>query len=73
MSTSSSPTQTPSRTSSITLSEPSSPAPSKSAPAAVLLSAFKKPFQGWSRELMRARDDDDDDYNFVSGLRRGDR
>jgi hypothetical protein len=22
-------------------------------------------------ELMRARDDDDDDYNFASGLRRG--
>ncbi|KAH8727998.1 hypothetical protein GQ44DRAFT_609981 [Phaeosphaeriaceae sp. PMI808] len=33
--------------------------------------AFKKPFQGWSKELLRARDDDDDDYNFTSGLRRG--
>ncbi|KAF2026756.1 hypothetical protein EK21DRAFT_103018 [Setomelanomma holmii] len=36
-----------------------------------LKSAIKKPFQGWSKELLRARDDDDDDYNFASGLRRG--
>ncbi|OAL04821.1 hypothetical protein IQ06DRAFT_290838 [Phaeosphaeriaceae sp. SRC1lsM3a] len=36
-----------------------------------LKTTLKKPFQGWSRELLRARDDDDDDYNFASGLRRG--
>ncbi|KAF1927097.1 uncharacterized protein M421DRAFT_6300 [Didymella exigua CBS 183.55] len=33
--------------------------------------ALKKPFQGWSRELLRARNNDDDDYNFASGMRRG--
>ncbi|KAF2845915.1 hypothetical protein T440DRAFT_406813 [Plenodomus tracheiphilus IPT5] len=33
--------------------------------------ALKKPFQGWSMDLMRARDDDDDDYNFACGARRG--
>ncbi|CAN9093832.1 unnamed protein product [Alternaria alternata] len=36
-----------------------------------LRAALKKPFQGWSKELLRARDDDDDDYNFSSGMRRG--
>lgn len=36
-----------------------------------LISVLKKPFQGWSKELLRARDDDDDDYNFASGMRRG--
>ena len=36
-----------------------------------LKSTLKKPFQGWSKELLRARDDDDDDYNFASGYRRG--
>ncbi|KAH7401197.1 hypothetical protein BKA66DRAFT_405643 [Pyrenochaeta sp. MPI-SDFR-AT-0127] len=36
-----------------------------------LRSALKKPFQGWSKDLLRARDDDDDDYNFASGARRG--
>jgi hypothetical protein len=35
------------------------------------MAAFKKPFQGWSKELLRARDNDDDDYNFASGMRRG--
>jgi hypothetical protein len=35
------------------------------------IAALKKPFQGWSKELLRARDDDDDDYNFASGMRRG--
>ena len=35
------------------------------------MAALKKPFQGWSKELLRARDDDDDDYNFASGMRRG--
>lgn len=35
------------------------------------MSVLKKPFQGWSKELLRARDDDDDDYNFASGMRRG--
>lgn len=36
-----------------------------------LKTALKKPFQGWSKDLLRARDDDDDDYNFTSGARRG--
>ncbi|KAL6156896.1 hypothetical protein ACJQWK_06301 [Exserohilum turcicum] len=36
-----------------------------------LRSALKKPFQGWSKDLLRARDNDDDDYNFSSGMRRG--
>lgn len=35
------------------------------------MSVLRKPFQGWSKELLRARDDDDDDYNFASGMRRG--
>jgi hypothetical protein len=35
------------------------------------MAALKKPFQGWSKELLRARDHDDDDYNFSSGTRRG--
>lgn len=35
------------------------------------MAALKKPFQGWSKELLRARDNDDDDYNFASGMRRG--
>jgi hypothetical protein len=35
------------------------------------MAALKKPFQGWSKELLRARDHDDDDYNFSSGMRRG--
>ncbi|EUC45640.1 hypothetical protein COCMIDRAFT_95001 [Bipolaris oryzae ATCC 44560] len=39
--------------------------------ASSLRSALKKPFQGWSKELLRARDNDDDDYNFSSGMRRG--
>ncbi|KAF1938919.1 hypothetical protein EJ02DRAFT_307884, partial [Clathrospora elynae] len=39
--------------------------------AASLKSALKKPFQGWSKQLLRARDTDDDDYNFTSGARRG--
>jgi hypothetical protein len=29
-----------------------------------LVSAIKKPFQGWSWKLMAAKDDLDDDYNF---------
>lgn len=29
-----------------------------------LVSTLKKPFQGWSRELLAARDGLDDDYNF---------
>jgi hypothetical protein len=36
-----------------------------------LRAALRKPFQGWSKELLRARDNDDDDYNFSSGIRRG--
>jgi hypothetical protein len=38
---------------------------------ASLKTALKKPFQGWSKDLLRARDDDDDNYNFASGARRG--
>ncbi|KAF1844262.1 uncharacterized protein K460DRAFT_288330 [Cucurbitaria berberidis CBS 394.84] len=37
----------------------------------LLKSALKKPFQGWSKDLLRAKDNDDDDYNFTSGARRG--
>ncbi|KAF1835878.1 hypothetical protein BDW02DRAFT_495030 [Decorospora gaudefroyi] len=33
--------------------------------------ALKKPFQGWSKDLLRARDNDDDEYNFSSGSCRG--
>ncbi|KAJ4410122.1 hypothetical protein N0V91_002131 [Didymella pomorum] len=35
------------------------------------MAALKKPFQGWSKEQLRARDNDEDDYNFASGMRRG--
>ncbi|EMD94702.1 hypothetical protein COCC4DRAFT_33915 [Bipolaris maydis ATCC 48331] len=61
------------RSSSVTLT----PRPSSSSvqhhalSASSLRSALKKPFQGWSKELLRARDNDDDDYNFSSGMRRG--
>ncbi|KAF2010813.1 hypothetical protein BU24DRAFT_427014 [Aaosphaeria arxii CBS 175.79] len=34
-----------------------------------LVAALKKPFQGWSKELLAARDGLDDDYNFASGRR----
>lgn len=44
---------------------------SRKSPTSALMAALKKPFQGWSRELMRARDHDDDDYNFAGGRRRG--
>jgi hypothetical protein len=33
--------------------------------------ALKRPFQGWSKDLLAARDGLDDDYNFTSGRRRG--
>jgi hypothetical protein len=59
-----------SRASSITAPE-HSPSKTHSNGAFSLKSTLMKPFQGWSMELMRARDDDDDDYNFASGLRRG--
>lgn len=36
-----------------------------------LMAALKKPFQGWSKELLPARANDDEDYNFTSGPRRG--
>ncbi|KAH9869965.1 hypothetical protein J1614_006886 [Plenodomus biglobosus] len=36
-----------------------------------LKAALKKPFQGWSMDLMRAKDDDDDHYNFASSAPRG--
>ncbi|QRC91624.1 hypothetical protein JI435_018520, partial [Parastagonospora nodorum SN15] len=44
---------------------------SRSQRSCALIAALKKPFQGWSKELLRARDHDDDDYNFASGRRRG--
>ncbi|KAF2120017.1 hypothetical protein BDV96DRAFT_566552 [Lophiotrema nucula] len=43
----------------------------KSLHHSVIKSALKKPFQGWSKDLLAARDDLDDDYNFASGARRG--
>jgi hypothetical protein len=48
-----------------------SPNPTHSLKTFSLKAALKKPFQGWSRDLLRARDNDDDDYNFASGPRRG--
>ncbi|PSN74864.1 hypothetical protein BS50DRAFT_567632 [Corynespora cassiicola Philippines] len=36
-----------------------------------LKSALKKPFQGWTKEALWAREGLDDDYNFTSGKRRG--
>lgn len=33
--------------------------------------SLKTLFKGWSADLLRARDDLDDDYNFASGVRRG--
>jgi hypothetical protein len=61
------------RASSITATPGYSPAASRStSPSSLsIMSTLKKPFQGWSKELLRARDDDDDDYNFASGKRRG--
>jgi hypothetical protein len=38
---------------------------------ASLLSALKKPFQGWSRDLLAAKNDLDDVYNFPHTPRRG--
>ena len=35
------------------------------------LLSLKHLFKNWSPDLLRARDDDDDDYNFASGRRRG--
>ncbi|KAF2649806.1 hypothetical protein K491DRAFT_610070 [Lophiostoma macrostomum CBS 122681] len=35
-----------------------------------LTSALKKPFQGWSRDLVAAKSNLDDDYNFSDGRRR---
>jgi hypothetical protein len=66
---SSPPSNQSSRASSITVAHQHSP--SKAHGTTSFVSTLKKPFQGWSRELLRARDDDDDDYNFASGLRRG--
>ncbi|KAH7406818.1 hypothetical protein DE146DRAFT_648533 [Phaeosphaeria sp. MPI-PUGE-AT-0046c] len=62
-----------SRASSVTATPEHNPSVSHNNPTATfsLRTTLKKPFQGWSRELLRARDDDDDDYNFASGLRRG--
>lgn len=60
--------------------EPTNPTKSKTNPSDVthhksfskkLVSALKKPFQGWSMDLMAARDGLDDDYNFARTRRRG--
>jgi hypothetical protein len=32
---------------------------------------MKAPFKGWSTDLLAAKDDFDDEYNFTSGSRRG--
>ncbi|KAJ4991783.1 hypothetical protein SVAN01_02633 [Stagonosporopsis vannaccii] len=58
-----------SRSSSVTMSGEQSRQASQRSQG--FMAALKKPFQGWSKELLRARDDDDDDYNFTSGMRRG--
>lgn len=63
------PSPSSSRSSSITMSGEQAHRPSHQSHG--FMAALKKPFQGWSRELLRARDDDDDDYNFASGMRRG--
>ncbi|OCK77797.1 hypothetical protein K432DRAFT_395315 [Lepidopterella palustris CBS 459.81] len=48
----------------------SSSTTSTSKPRSILASLLK-PFKGWSTSLLRPRDDDDDDYNFPCGHRRG--
>ncbi|KAJ4373310.1 hypothetical protein N0V83_003604 [Neocucurbitaria cava] len=64
--------QTSSRTSSVTAPVERAQATNHHALGTTSLwSALKKPFQGWSKELLRARDHDDDDYNFANGARRG--
>ncbi|RMZ68582.1 hypothetical protein GMOD_00008304 [Pyrenophora seminiperda CCB06] len=66
--------QSSSRSSSVTGPVEPSRSPSHQhaiATSSSLRAALKKPFQGWSKELLRARDNDDDDYNFSSGMRRG--
>ncbi|KAH6644630.1 hypothetical protein C7974DRAFT_408298 [Boeremia exigua] len=57
--------------SSITLPTQQTRQPDQQKHAHGLMATLKKPFQGWSKDLLRARDDDDDDYNFASGMRRG--
>jgi hypothetical protein len=61
--------QQSSRSSSVTVAEPSRPSTQRQPSS--FMTVLKKPFQGWSKELLRARDDDDDHYNFASGARRG--
>jgi hypothetical protein len=51
-------------------SRPSSPTGLKSVKSAVW-SSLKKPFQGWSKELLAAKVDLDDEYNFTDCRRRG--
>jgi len=34
-------------------------------------SALKKPFQGWSKDLLAAKEDLDDEYNFTDCRRHG--
>lgn len=50
---------------------PASPPRNNSGSYTNLLSLLKKPFQGWSKELLAARDGLDDDYNFPHIPRRG--
>lgn len=52
-------------------SQSKSKGPTHSKGSFSLKAALKKPFQGWSKELLRARENDGDDYNFTEGVRRG--
>lgn len=45
---------------------------STSSVSASIKSALKKPFQGWTKEALWAREGLDDDYNFPHVGRRGD-
>ncbi|KAF3031796.1 endoribonuclease ysh1 [Didymella heteroderae] len=67
--TMSTPSSSSSRSSSITMAGEQTR--QATPPSNSFMAALKKPFQGWSKELLRARDNDDDDYNFASGIRRG--
>jgi len=51
-------------------STPSSPTGLKKSNSAVW-SALKKPFQGWSKDLLAAKEDLDDEYNFTDCRRHG--
>lgn len=55
-------------------SKPSTPAmqsPTRKSPRSSFVEALKKPFKGWSKELLAAKDHLDDEYNFPRVPRRG--